>query len=101
MKPLWEFRREQMTNQKYSVLVQPYLMGQYRIQLCNDLEVPGVEHHGEIVREMCTYSYQTAISKSSALACAKAPESLAASWATPKNCEFKGGRIRLDWEESE
>lgn len=87
-----------MANPKYSVRVYGYLLGQLRIQLCNDEEdVPEDKFHGQIVREMCTYLMGTMLLKCTELAMSEDPEKLVASWETENNCEQPGhGRVRLD-----
>ncbi len=100
VQPILEVRRIKMINTKYSICVYPYLMGQFRIQLCSDEEAdlgPTDENHGQIVREMCTYNQATMHRKVVELAMSNDPEKLARSWATEKNCEDpERGRIRLD-----
>lgn len=98
IKPVFEVRRNKMANPKYSLRVYPYLLGQLRIQLCNDEEdIPDDKDHGQVVREMCTYKHATMLRRVTELAMNDEPEALARSWCTSKNCEdFENGRIRLD-----
>ncbi len=68
-------RRDECKNERFVVYVHAYTFDQKRIQLI-DKQLPDYGgHEGSIIREMCTYKDETM-----------------------KNCEFKGGRIRLDNE---
>lgn len=78
-------------NQGYYVVIRQFLFGQYRLQLVkrNALD-------GDIVREACTYDLLTAIGTRDAICAADIPEAYMESLATKDNCEYQGGRIRLD-----
>jgi len=102
MKPLMEVLSDQMTNPQYSILVMPFTFGQFRIRLTDLLNPdafapPG---HASIVQDMCTYKKQTAESVLEKLKTAEDPLKAARSYAKPWNCEYEGGRIRLDNEET-
>ena len=87
-----------MENSNYSVIVQLYLFGQFRIQI-TDIKTPdplAPPGHGSIVREMCTYNPLTCAETVFNIKNAKDPEKFAESLANEKNCEHPGGRIRLD-----
>ncbi len=93
-----EWRR--MSHPRYTLIVRPYLCGQYRLQLC-DREQPdpyAPEGHGAIVRECCTYRRQVMARTVSELAGADDPVAYLESLARPWNTEFPGDRIRLDSE---
>ncbi len=93
-----DIRAEKMVNKYYTIGVQRYALGQFRIQLM-DLRQPdsyAPEGHGAIVQEMCTYQQPTMKSVIEKLRGAKDPLEVARSYAKPWNCEFEGGRIRLD-----
>ena len=100
IEPLLEITPNLMQNKNYSILVYPFTFGQFRIRLTNvkikDSYAP--EGHGSIIREMCTYKNATMIETVGKLMESKEPEKTAESFATPYNCEFPGGRIRLDNE---
>lgn len=87
-----------MANPRYSILVWPYAFGQYRIQLTDTTrQAPfAPAGHGEIIRELCTYSPETMKQVVAELRQAGDPESVCQSLARPWNCEYIGGRIRLD-----
>lgn len=95
---LLEARGGAMASPVHSVLVRPHLYGQYRIQLTRtdqpDRYAP--EGHGSIVRELCTYNRATAYLITSAIAHAEEPEAYCFGLERPWNCEYTGGRIRLD-----
>lgn len=82
----------------YTVIVQNFMFGQYRIQLCDSrIYDPGAPPmHGGVVQQMCTYHRDKAEWMTDQLYLAKDPLAFAKSFATPTNCEFDGGRIRLD-----
>lgn len=87
-----------MSNDEYSILIRPYAFGQYRIQLTNVTRpaLGAPEGHGDIVREMCTYKADTMREVTKGLAAAGDPEAYCETLVRPYNCEYKGGRIRLD-----
>lgn len=89
---------QNMENEGYSILVRPYAFGQYRIQLTKvGLKDPWApKGHGAIVREMCTYDQAKAHEVVDRLAEAEDPEQTAEGYAEDWNCEYPGGRIRLD-----
>jgi hypothetical protein len=95
---LLEARAGSAVSPVHSVLVRPYAYGQYRIQLTRtdrpDYDAP--EGHGSIVRELCTYNRATAYLIASAIATAEEPEAYCFGLERPWNCEYTGGRIRLD-----
>lgn len=81
----------------YIVLVQPYLLGQFRIQLCDKRKPdPWAPKDGQIVREMCTYDGPKATEIIATLVTCDDPEAYCESLSKPWNCEHPGGRIRLD-----
>lgn len=98
-KPLLEVLPDQMTSKTHTLLIQGYAYGQFRIQLTR---LGGLEDrtappgHGSIVRELCTYSGQTAGSVALLLRLSSDPEGACELLAKPWNCEYPGGRIRLD-----
>jgi len=81
-----------MVNHDYTVEVEGYLLGQFRIHLLKK---------GLIVRDMCTYKTEKLSEAIVSLAASEDPEALVESWATPHNCESLGGRIRLDTTEAD
>lgn len=93
-----EVKPHSMENDTYSVLVRPYAFGQYRIQLTNaTVNAFGApEGHGAIVREMCTYEKDTMLGIVDSLRETETPEKFCEGLATDYNCEYEGGRIRLD-----
>lgn len=95
-----EAKGSAMANPKYSVLVLPYLFGQFRIQI-TDTEIPdkyAVPGHGAILREMCTYNVDKMLDVVDSITNAADPLGLIKSLETPRNCEWPSGRIRLDNE---
>lgn len=91
---------ELMADKNHTILVRPFLLGQYRIQVTDLRRVdpdapPG---HGEIVRELCSYIAMTCMEAIETLAAA--PDVVAAvdAMGRPWNQEGPGGRIRLDNE---
>ncbi len=97
-KPIMEVFAHQMKDQQHTILVQPYMYGQFRIQLTDiskpDLDAPS--GHGSIMRELCTYQADTMEFVCKQLQEAMDPEAVAESFAKSWNCEGPGGRIRLD-----
>lgn len=98
--PIMEVFAHQMKDQRHTILVQPYMFGQFRIQLTDISKIdpdapPG---HGSIVREFCTYKFDKMALVVTQLRDTDDPEAVAESFATPSNCEGPGGRIRLDTE---
>ena len=87
-----------MANESYTVLVRIFLFGQYRIQLtCLDQPDPYAPiGHGSIVRELDSYDQTQAILTCLRLRESEDPEAYCESLAKPFNCEYPGGRIRLD-----
>lgn len=76
-----------MINGEYHIEVQPYLFGQFRIQLVK----------GEnIVREACTYELLKCVQTVVNLRACEDPEGWMQDLATKENCKGEGGRIRLD-----
>jgi hypothetical protein len=98
-KLLLDLRRGQLRSPRHSLLIRPFLFGQFRIQLTrvgNEM-VPGAPAgRGDIVRELCTYSRTRASIVATALRDAEDPEQRAEEFANPWNCEGPGARIRLD-----
>src|SRR5947209_15029468 len=92
-----QFRDEEMQNPRFTILVQHYLLGQFRIQLTDrdwpDRTAPA--GHGSIVQEMCTYRSAKLAEVITLLRRSPDPLTLARSWARPFNCDVDGGRIRL------
>lgn len=92
-----------LRNPHYTILVWPFMYGQYRIQLTDkrqpDFFAP--DGHGAIVQQLCTYSGPRFVETCVLLGTADDPLALARSWARPWNCESPGGRIRLDNEPRE
>ena len=85
-------------NHHYSVIVRHYMCDQYRIQLC-DIRVPdpwSPPMHGGLVQELCTYHEKRALAVTDLLCMVREPLEMARCFATPDNCEYDGGRIRLD-----
>lgn len=77
----------------FRVEVWPYALGQYRIMLIQgdeDVAFPNV------IRQMCTYSLLTAGLVVGKLMQAVDPVEFCKSLEKPWNCEYPGGRIRLD-----
>lgn len=74
----------------YGVVVYPYALGQFRIQIVD------ANNAFNVHREMCTYKWDTARSTVTQLIESDDPLGTAETFATPWNCEYKGGRIRLD-----
>lgn len=78
------------------------LLGQWRIVLCERPRGPagdGFEEwqgHGSIVRQCCTYDVVTAVLTLAAIVAAEDPDAYLESLARPWNCDYPGGRIRLD-----
>lgn len=96
--PVVEVLRDRMASNRHTVVVRPYTYGQYRIQLTridrpDPFAPPG---HGSIVRELCTYSPGMAADVVLKLRLAADPEGFCETLAHPGNCEYRGGRIRLD-----
>lgn len=98
MRIIYEVQPTKMTNADYSVIVWPYAFGQFRIQLTNvaigDPFAPAP--HGAIVREMCTYDKQTMLDTVEKIRGSDDPEAFCRTLEKPWNCEYQGGRIRLD-----
>lgn len=100
----WEILPEDMRNKDYSVIVQPYMFGQFRIQLTKvtDPDPFAPEGHGSIVRELDTYKPETASWCMMELSEAEDPERWCIEQERDWNCEFSGDgplhgdRIRLD-----
>lgn len=97
---LLDVRASKMRNPQYSIIVYQYLLGQWRINLCESREGPSNESypegHGEIKQAGCTYSPSTAHMIVKQLMEADEPLALFRSWARPYNSEYPGDRIRLD-----
>lgn len=87
-----------LINAAYTVLVKGNFGGQFRIQLTDVAKPdPGAPPgHGSIVRELCTYKQATAVETTTAIAMSLDPEGYCEGLARPWNCEYEGGRIRLD-----
>jgi hypothetical protein len=85
---------------RYCVMVYQFLLGQWRIMLC-DKGAPDEGGLPGIVREMCTYDADRMTATVVRLAQSTDPEALCNSWAKPWNCEGHGGRIRLDTTEQD
>lgn len=88
-----------MRSPVHSLMIRPYMFGQYRLQLTRkDVPHPfASEGHGGIVREMCTYNTATAMITVQKLREAADPEAYCRSLEREWNCERPGrGRIRLD-----
>lgn len=77
----------------YHIEVWPYMLGQYRIMLIHGTDVSGFPH---VTRQMCTYQRETAIDTMVKLSLAEDPEAFCRELEKPWNCEYPGGRIRLD-----
>lgn len=98
IKPLAEVLPDQMTSKNHTLIVMPYLFGQFRVQLTrldrpDTFAPPG---HGSIVRELCTYDPHLAGHVVFLLRLSADPEASCEELAKPWNCEYPGGRIRLD-----
>lgn len=91
---------DQMANKKYSLLVRNYALGQFRVQITDVSNGTGQNGappgHGDIVQEMCTYKREKALGVIADLGTSEDPVATALTYVRPHNCEFKGGRIRLD-----
>jgi len=101
--PLLQFRGDEMQNEDFTILVFHFLLGQFRIKI-TDLRLPDLtapEGHGSIVQELCTYQHATLARVITELRHSPDPLELARSWAKPFNCEYRGGRIRLDNQPSD
>jgi hypothetical protein len=102
--PVVSVAGDDMISKNHSVLVRPYMFGQYRIQLTridrpDPFAPPG---HGSICRELCTYDHTRMMATVLQLVSAKDPEAYCCTLETPSNCEVPGsGRIRLDNAEGE
>lgn len=93
---LFPIRAENWTG-RYVILIHRFAYGQFRIQLCDTLKPDyGDEGAGQIVREMCTYDGGKAAEVLAELVTVDYPEKFCEAMATPWNCEYPGGRIRLD-----
>ena len=80
----------------YRLEVWPYLCSQYRIMLIKGLDGFG---YPNVVRQMCTYKRETCVDVCVKLAVADDPEAYCRTeLEKPYNCEYPGGRIRLDNE---
>ena len=94
--------RYQCLNGRHFVLVQRYVLGQFRLQLCDKERPDSSGYDGaSIVREMCTYDSRKAVEVLGELLGAADPEKAAQGFAKPWNCEHPGGRIRLDNREGD
>lgn len=88
-----------LRSSKHSLVIRPYLFGQYRLQLMDvtKFDPHASEGHGSIVREMCTYKAETAFSVARQIANEPDPEAFCRTFEEKWNCERPGfGRIRLD-----
>lgn len=96
-KPIKRIPPQEMKNPRYSIAVWAYLLGQYCIQI-EDHSHPiyAPQGHGDIVRELCTYSKSRMELTVEAFRLSDDPIIYAESLANPWNCEGPGGRIRLD-----
>ncbi len=81
-------------NERYEIFIVPYLLGQYRIQICDKTNL--VDGLPDIIREMCTYQEQTKTRVVKELVESEDPLIAAETYAKPYNCEGLGARIRLD-----
>ena len=99
---LVEVEAKDMAAKNRTILVRAYAIGQFRIQITDISQGTGIlgapPGHGDIVQEMCTYKSHTMVRAVAELMSVKDPVKLARSWAKPHNCEFPGGRIRMDNE---
>lgn len=97
-RPILSIAPEKMANSGFGVLVRPYLLGQFRIQLCSASRdsAPGGRSYLRIVRECCTYQPCRMAETVEALRTADDPEALLVALERPWNCEGAGKRIRLD-----
>jgi hypothetical protein len=98
--PFLQFRADEMRNDRFTILVYHYLLGQFRIKI-TDLQTPdstAPAGHGSIVQEMCTYRPSKLAEVITLLRHSPDPLQMARTWATPSNCDCDGGRIRLDNE---
>lgn len=91
--PFYKVFSSMMTNKGFQIEIWNYMFGQFRIQLQRP---PSVGPSPDIVRECCTYSFPKAMSLIAQLAFEEDPAAYLETLATPENCEYKGGRIRLD-----
>ena len=100
LRPLIDIPAGKLQSPRHGILVWPYLLGQYRIQLTRiDQRDPfAPAGHGGIVEQMCTYKPARAAEIVLALIVQDDPEAFVRSLARPWNCDGPGGRIRLDNE---
>jgi hypothetical protein len=101
--PFVQFKAGEMYNPRFTILVYHYLLGQFRIQI-TDTELQdetAPEGHGSIVQEMCTYRTRKLAEVITLLRYSPDPLQLARTWAKPFNCDFHGGRIKLDNQPSD
>lgn len=92
------FEAPNLLSPHHTVLVRSFLLGQYRIQLTDKRQPDDYapEGHGTICRELCTYEYTVALATVLDLQACIDPEAHCEALAKPWNCEYPGGRIRLD-----
>lgn len=96
-KPVKRIPPQEMKNTRYSIAVWAYLLGQYRIQIEDHFNPTFAPNgHGDIIRELCTYSKSKMELTVEAFRLSNDPPAYAESLAKPWNCEDAGGRIRLD-----
>lgn len=82
------------TGTGYRIEIWPYLFGQYRVML-----IKGENRFGlgpNVVRQMCTYAPEIAVKVCAKLVKSPNPEKFCRRLERPWNCEYPGGRIRLD-----
>jgi hypothetical protein len=83
----------------YRIEVWPYTFGQYRIML-----IKGSNPHlggPNVIRQMCTYQRGVCVQTCIDLLTTADPELYCRQLEKPWNCEYPGGRIRLDNTESD
>lgn len=97
-RPYADLDRLELRHPDYTVLVEAFAFGQFRIRLTDKTKPDpyALSGHGSIVREMCTYHLATAESTVAALAEADDPPAFCRALERPWNCEYERGRIRLD-----
>ena len=98
LRPYAHMDKLELAHPDYTVLVEAFAFGQYRIRLTDKTQPDSFAPagHGSIVRELCTYHESKAYETVDALAKADDPLAYCVSLERPYNCEYEGGRIRLD-----
>ena len=96
-------RADQMCNQRYTVLVYDYAFQQKRIQV-TDIQKPDGDAppgHGTIVKQLCTYHEDVAVSVVAKLQASEDPIECVESLRKPWNSEGPDDVVRLDTTEED